>query len=74
MECRDLLFAGVVFVDGDVVADRIRRPETDHRTRFEPLLLYDPIEQRERIIIECARSFALFRIVKDGREPSGQFP
>ena len=51
----------------DVVADRVRRPEADHRPRREPALGDDPAEHRPRVLEELPRRRALRRVVEDRR-------
>src|SRR5918998_5130578 len=65
----------VIGIDLNIIfAHRVRREEADHRTRGEPFLRNQAIEQLERITVELTRLCADDRILEDTRESPGKLP
>ena len=61
------LVAALAREEVDVVADRVRGPEADHRLRVEPALVDELLEHRLRVLAELARGRALLRVLEDRR-------
>ena len=64
-------FAGV---EPDVVADRIRRPESNHGFRIEPAFGDDLLQHVLRVFIKLAGSLSLLLVGEDFREAPAQLP
>ena len=74
MEGGERLGAALARIETDVVADRIRRPEADHRLRVEPALGHDLRQHLLRILVELTRRLALRLVLEDGRKATLHVP
>ncbi len=68
------LGAGLVGVDLDVVADRVRREEPDHPVGGQPLLLDQGVEHLLGVVVQLAGGLARDRVVEDVGEPALHLP
>ncbi len=74
MEPHELGAPGIVFVDGDVVADRVRGPETVDAPGGQPAVFDNRIQQTAGMAVEVARGGAVGRIIEDGGESAFELP
>ena len=70
----EVAFRALVGEQPDVVADRVGRPEADHRLRREPALLDDLAQHRLRVVEELARGGPLLLVIEDCRIAALQLP
>ena len=74
VEASDLGGAGLVGIDGDVVADGVGRPEADHALGGEPCLVDDPLQHRPGVLEQVARGRTDDLVVEDQRIAADQLP
>lgn len=65
---------GLVGVDLDIVADRVRREETDHPVCGQPLLLDQGVEHLLGVVVQLAGGLARGRVVEDVGEAALHLP